>query len=192
VDDGLGPFDTLNSTSSCGSDTWSVSILDSDGAADTAYVVAWDLGELVVSNPQPMSYDAGSRHWSASISTAAMGLDCDRFNSTVIYFLPIAGNMLGKKAASRVGTCTGTGFGMFGEDYLMNVSTSSAVDAATARGLHMWSGFELGPIEMNELSSDTWDAFFQWPEVQLSTMGQEALFSFALYRGDEIVGAGGW
>jgi hypothetical protein len=139
-----------------------------------------------------MSYNAGSEHWSVSVSTADMGLGCDRFSETVIYFLPIASNQLGKKAATRVGTCTGTGFGMFGEDYLMNVSTSQPLDAATARGLHMWSGFELGPVEMNELSSDTWDTFFQWPEVQLSTMGQEALFSFALYQGDEIVGVGGW
>ena len=191
VDTGLGPFDAINSDVTCGSDTWTFSMLDSDGAAEQGWVVGWDLGDGVVTPPVAMTYNAGSSHWGGSVSTADFGLSCDRFSSTVIYFLPIAGNMLGKKAATKVGTCTGTGFGMMGEDYLLNVSTSTPVDAATAQGYHMWSGFDLGPLDMSELSSDTWDTFFQWDEVQLSTFGQEALFGMALYQGDTIVGVGG-
>ncbi len=192
VDDGLGPFDAINSTVQCASDTWSFTMLDSDGAAEQGWVVGWDLEGLAMSPPVAMSYDSGSSHWSGSVSSSDFGIGCESYGTTVIYFLPVAGNMLGKKAATKVGTCTGTGFGEMSGQQLLNVSTSTPVDAATARGFHMISGYELGPLDMNELSSDTWDVFFDWPEVELSMFGQEALFGMALYQGDEIVGVGGF
>jgi MYXO-CTERM domain-containing protein len=192
VDDALGPFDAINSTVSCAGETWSFTMRDSDGAADQGWVVGWDLGELVISEPFGMSYDAGSLLWSGSVSAAEFGIGCDRTGTTVIYFLPVADNKLGRKAATKVGACTGTGFGQMSGEHLLNVSTSVPVDAATARGLHMISGYELGPLDMRELSPDTWDVFFSWEEVELSTFGQEALFGMALYQGDNIVGVGGF
>ena len=190
VDDGLGPFDAINSEVGCASGSWSFSMLDGDHAAEQGWVVGWDLDGLVVSAPYQMSY--ASSHWTGSVSTADFGIGCEQFSTTVIYFLPIANNMIGKKAATKVGTCTGTGFGMMGDDHLLNVSTSTPVDAAVARGLHMISGYELGPLDMNELSADTWDVFFTWDEVALSTFGQEAMFGMALYQGENIVGVGGF
>jgi hypothetical protein len=192
VDEALGPFDPINSMVSCSGSTWSFEMLDSQSAADQGWVVGWNLADMVMSPPQAMSFDSGSRNWVLSVSTADMGIDCEDAAGTVIYFLPIAGNMLGKKAATKTGTCTGTGFGQTGSDYLINVSTSSPVDSATAYGLHMFSGLEAGPITLNELSADTWDSFFQWPKVELSTMAQEAMFGFVLVRDDQIVGVGGW
>ncbi len=192
VDSNLAPFDAINSTVGCSGETWSVTMLDALALADQGWIVGWDLEQHVISPPQLMTFHAGSSTWQGSFSAAEMGLACDRQSSTVIYFLPVANNLLGKKAAIKIGTCTGTGFGTMGDDFLLNVATSTTLDAASARGLHMFTGEMIGPLEMNELSSDTWDLFFQWPGQELSTFAEEAMFGFVLEKNGGIVGVGGW
>jgi hypothetical protein len=193
VDTNLGPFDALNSTVSCQGGTWSVTMLDAEAKCDEAWFVAWETEDNLRTGAFLAEYDAGTRLWSLQLSEADLGFSCDKADSTIIFFLPVAGDMLGTKAASTTGTCTGAGFGTWDVDqYMFNVSTMSPVDLAQVSGFQMFTEVGFGPLDMNELSSDTWDLLYDWPDAGLSMFGQEVLLAYRLTSGGEVVGAGGW
>jgi hypothetical protein len=193
VDPNLGPFDQLNSEVTCSGGAWDMTMLDADGAADEGWVVGWDMVTNERTGAFPMTFDSGSHYWEIHLTTAQLGLDCDQAGTTIIFFLPVAADMLGMKAATVEGSCTGAGFGIWDVDqYMLNASTNREVDSATVRGFQVFTEASFGPLDMDPLSADTWNLLYTWKGADLSIFGQEVLLAYAFIDGGSVVGVGGW